>query len=102
MAQVGQQTGISEALITALDGNDYSAYGSDSRARSYIRRIAGAVGADPEPLNQGVQQANHGRCQPPMTEPIRSTPRRASGARSPPGPGVGLHPTSRGVDGDAE
>jgi cytoskeletal protein RodZ len=50
VAQVGQQTGISEALITALDSNDYSAYGSDSRARSYIRRIAGAVGADPEPL----------------------------------------------------
>jgi hypothetical protein len=50
VAQVGHQTGISEALITAVEGNDYSACGSDSYTRWYIRSIAQAVGTNPEPL----------------------------------------------------
>jgi transcriptional regulator with XRE-family HTH domain len=52
VAQVGRQTGISEAFITAIEGSDYSACGGDSHARSSIRRIARVVGADPEPLIQ--------------------------------------------------
>jgi cytoskeletal protein RodZ len=50
VAQVGQQTGIRETIITAIEGDDYSACGGDSYARGYIRSIARAVGADPEPL----------------------------------------------------
>jgi transcriptional regulator with XRE-family HTH domain len=50
VAQVGQQTGIRETIITAIEGDDYSACGDDSYARGYIRSIARAVGADPEPL----------------------------------------------------
>jgi cytoskeleton protein RodZ len=67
VAQVGHQTGISEASITAIEGNDYSACSSDSYARSYIHSIARAVGADPEPLIQEydngptVAVADHGR-----------------------------------------
>jgi Helix-turn-helix domain len=49
-AQVGHHTGIRETIITAIEGDDYSACGGDSYARGYIRSIAGAVGADPEPL----------------------------------------------------
>src|SRR2546423_1868612 len=40
----------SHAFVTAIEGDDYSACGGDSYARGYIRSIAGAVGADPEPL----------------------------------------------------
>jgi cytoskeletal protein RodZ len=50
VAQVGHQTGISEASITGIEGNDYSACSDDSYARWYIRSIARAVGANPEPL----------------------------------------------------
>jgi cytoskeletal protein RodZ len=50
VAQVGDQTGIRETIITAIERDDYSACGGDSNARAYIRTIARAVGADPEPL----------------------------------------------------
>ena len=50
VAQVGDQTGIRETIITAIEGDDYAACGGDSYARGYIRTIARAVRADPEPL----------------------------------------------------
>ena len=50
VTQVGHQTGIRETIITAIEGDDYSACGGDSYVRGYIRSIARAVGADPEPL----------------------------------------------------
>jgi len=50
VAQVGDQTGIRETIITAIECDNYSACGGESSAREYIRTIAWAVGADPEPL----------------------------------------------------
>jgi len=41
---------VRETIITDMEGDDYSACGGDSYARGYIRIIARAVGADPEPL----------------------------------------------------
>ena len=60
VAQVGQQTGIRETIITAIEGDDYSACGGDSYARGYIRSIARAVGADPEPLIRVYNTAQPG------------------------------------------
>jgi len=50
VAQVSEQTCIREALITAVEGGDYSGCGGDFYARADIRGIAKAVGADPGPL----------------------------------------------------
>src|SRR5260221_7343843 len=58
--QVGHQTGIPETIITAIEGDDYSACGGDSYARGYIRSIARAVGADPEPLIRVYNTAQPG------------------------------------------
>jgi transcriptional regulator with XRE-family HTH domain len=50
VAEVSQRTRISEAIISGIEGDDYSACGGDFYARGNIRGIAKAVGADPEPL----------------------------------------------------
>ena len=50
VTQLSEQTRIRETIITGIEGDDYSACGGDSYARGYIRSIARAVGADPEPL----------------------------------------------------
>jgi len=50
VAQVGHQTGIRDTIITAIEGDDYSACGGEIYVRGYIRTIAKAVGTDPEPL----------------------------------------------------
>jgi cytoskeleton protein RodZ len=50
VTEVSQRTGIRETIIREIEGDDYSACGSDLSARANIRSIAGAVGADPEPL----------------------------------------------------
>jgi cytoskeletal protein RodZ len=50
VTQVSEQTGISENIITGIEGDDYSACGGDFYARGNIRSIARVVGADPEPL----------------------------------------------------
>jgi cytoskeletal protein RodZ len=50
VAQVSQLTGISEAIITGIEDDDFSACGGDVYARRDIRSIARAVGADPGPL----------------------------------------------------
>lgn len=50
VTEVSQRTGIRETIIREIEGDDYSACGSDLYARANIRSIAGAVGADPEPL----------------------------------------------------
>jgi cytoskeletal protein RodZ len=57
VAQVGDQTGIRETIITAIERDNYSACGGDSYARGYIRTIARAVGADPEPLIRSYNTA---------------------------------------------
>ena len=50
VTQVSDQARVREMIITRIEGDDYSACGGDSCARGYIRIIARAVGADPEPL----------------------------------------------------
>jgi hypothetical protein len=50
VTQVSHRTRIREIIITGIESNDYSACGGDMYARGYIRLIARAVGADPEPL----------------------------------------------------
>ena len=50
VAEVSQRTRIGETIIRGIEGDDYSACGGDLYARANIRSIAGAVGADPEPL----------------------------------------------------
>jgi hypothetical protein len=78
VAQVSQRTRIREAIITRIEGDDYSACGGDFYARGHIRAIARAAGADPEPLIRAYDTA---RRVPPLpedvTEPI--TPLREYG-----------------------
>ena len=50
VAQVSEQTRIKEAVITGIEGDDYSVCGGDFYARANIRSIARAVGADSGPL----------------------------------------------------
>jgi cytoskeletal protein RodZ len=50
VTEVSQRTGIRETIIRGIEGDDYSACGDDLYVRADIRSIAGAVGADPEPL----------------------------------------------------
>ena len=50
VAEVSQRTRIREAVISGIEGDDYSACGGDFYARGNIRSIAKAVGTDPEPL----------------------------------------------------
>jgi hypothetical protein len=48
--EVSQQTRIRETIINGIECDDYSVCGGDLYVRGYIRSIAQAVGADPEPL----------------------------------------------------
>jgi cytoskeletal protein RodZ len=50
VAQVSEQTCIREAVIKAIEGDDYCGCGGDFYARADIRGIAKAVGADSGPL----------------------------------------------------
>jgi cytoskeletal protein RodZ len=50
VTQVSNQTHIRETIITGVEGDDYAGCGGDYYTREYIRSIALAVGADPEPL----------------------------------------------------
>jgi cytoskeletal protein RodZ len=72
VSQVSRQTGIPEKLVTDIEGGDYSDCGGDYYARRHIRSIAGAVGADPEPLIMEYDTARLGpRAQPDdVTEPV--------------------------------
>ncbi len=60
VAQVSQRTRIREAIITRIEGDDYSACGGDFYARGHIRAIARAAGADPEPLIRAYDTARQG------------------------------------------
>jgi cytoskeletal protein RodZ len=63
VTQVSQRTCIRETIIRGIERSDFSACGGDFYARGHIRSIAGAVGADPEPIvreydaTQGAPQA---------------------------------------------
>jgi len=50
VTQVSDQTGIRETIIARIEGDDFSACGGELYVRGYIRSVARAVGADPEPL----------------------------------------------------
>ncbi|MGE5290842.1 MAG: helix-turn-helix domain-containing protein [Micromonosporaceae bacterium] len=60
VTQVSDQTRIRETVITGIESNDYSACGGDLYVRGYIRSIAQAVGADPEPLIREYDTAQPG------------------------------------------
>jgi hypothetical protein len=60
VTQVSDQTRIRETIIIGIEGNDYSACGGDLYVRGYIRSIARAVGADPEPLIREYDTAQRG------------------------------------------
>ena len=58
VTQVSDQARVREMIITRIEGDDYSACGGDSCTRGYIRIIARAVGADPEPLIREYNKAS--------------------------------------------
>jgi len=60
VTQVSDQTRIRETVITGIEGDDFSACGGELYVRGYIRTIAGAVGADPEPLIRQYEAAQLG------------------------------------------
>jgi cytoskeletal protein RodZ len=60
VTQVSDQTRIRETVIAGIESDDYSACGGDLYVRGYIRIIARAVGADPEPLIQEYNAARPG------------------------------------------
>ena len=60
MTQVSDQTRIRETVITGIEGDDFSACGGELYVRGYIRTIARAVGADPEPLIREHEAAQLG------------------------------------------
>jgi len=63
VAQVSEQTRIREAVITGIEGDDYSACGGDFYARANIRSIAKVVGADAGPLPSMTRSTGRGaRC----------------------------------------
>jgi cytoskeletal protein RodZ len=85
VAQVGRQTGIREKIITAIEGDDYSACGGDSYARGYIRSIARAVGADTEPLIRAYKAAQP-RPQPATDDIAQPRPQQATNEPAQPQP----------------
>jgi cytoskeletal protein RodZ len=60
VAQVSDRTGIRETVITGIEGDDYSACGGDLYVRGYIRSLARAIGADPQPLIRQYEAAQLG------------------------------------------
>ena len=64
VSRLSDRARVRETIITDIEGDDYSACGGDSYARGYIRIIAQAVGADPEPL---IREYNTAR---PVPHPI--------------------------------
>jgi hypothetical protein len=76
VAQVSEQTRITETIIAGIEGDDYSSCGGDLYARRHIRSIAAAVGADPEPLIAAYDSARLGsRARgDEVTEPMTAVP----------------------------
>jgi transcriptional regulator with XRE-family HTH domain len=60
VTQVSDQTRIRETVITGIEGDDFSACGGELYVRGYIRSIARAAGADPEPLIREYEAAQLG------------------------------------------
>ena len=60
VSEVSHRTRVRETIITGIENDDYSVCGGDSYARGYIRSIARAVGADPEPLIREYDTARLG------------------------------------------
>lgn len=50
VTEVSRQTRIRETIVRAVEDDEYAGCGGDFYARGFIRSIARAVGADPEPL----------------------------------------------------
>jgi cytoskeletal protein RodZ len=52
VSEVSRETRIREAIIWAIEEDDFSACGGHAYARGHIRAIARAIGMDPDPLIQ--------------------------------------------------
>ncbi|MGN6173064.1 MAG: helix-turn-helix domain-containing protein [Streptosporangiaceae bacterium] len=79
VAQVSERTCIRKTIICGIEGDDYSACGSDFYARGHIRAIARAVGADPGPLISEYDTAHSAQAAglvPGPTRPARVRRRR--------------------------
>jgi len=76
VAQVSEQTRITETIIAGIEGDDYSACGGDFYARGHIRSMAAAVGADPGPLIAAYDSARLGprARDDEVTEPLTALP----------------------------
>ncbi len=72
------QTRIRETVITGIEEDDFSACDGEFYVRGYIRTIARAVGADPEPLIREHEAAQLGPLAGPddAGEPVTLTSRR--------------------------
>ena len=76
VAQVSEQTRITQTIIADIEGDDYSACGGDLYARGHIRSMAAAVGADPGPLIAAYDSARLGprARDEEVTEPLTALP----------------------------
>ena len=76
VAQVSEQTRITQTIIADIEGDDYSACGGDFYARGHIRSMAAAVGADPGPLIAAYDSARLGprARDEEVTEPLTALP----------------------------
>ena len=84
ITQVSARTRIRETIIRGIERDDFSACGGDFYARGHIRAIAGAEGADPEPLIREYD-ASYGTPQPSAAGgvPGPAAPLRLTGRRRP-------------------
>jgi hypothetical protein len=98
VAQVSEQTRITETIIAGIEGDDYSACGGDFYARGHIRSIAAAVGADPGPLIVAYDSARLGprARDDEVTEPLTAVPVSGHPLPEPVTPGGGhqTHPSA--------
>jgi transcriptional regulator with XRE-family HTH domain len=94
VSQVSRRTRIREAIIQAIERDDYSACGGDFYARGHIRALARAVGADPGPLIQQYDAAH--RTTEEVTETVVLHPGAPAGAHgAAPAGAHGRHRTRR-------
>jgi hypothetical protein len=86
VVQVSQRTRIREAIIRAIERDDFSACGGDFYARGDIRDIARVVGIDPEPL---VSEYDAARWQATVGPGEVTAPLHVPDVLGHPGPGAG-------------
>ena len=78
VTEVSEQARIREKIITHIEDDDYSVCGGDPYVRGYIRIIAGALRADPDPLIQEYNTAIADDVSAPVTRRRRLRPNWAA------------------------